>query len=318
MIELIGYRKNKIIMKAAVILLCAFMFSSCSSKLSYEEAKGKKDGIGKNTTEPLQQEKKEEQPVQLSLINETGSTIAERFRVPEGFERIAAKENSFADYLRNLKLKPHGSKVLYYDGREKNRSGVYEAVVDISIGDRDLHQCADAVMLLRGEYLFKQKRYNEIHFNFVNGFRTEYSKWMQGYRIKVTGNNAVWIKSREHSNSYEEFRRYMDMVFAYASTLSLEKEMKPVKKEELKIGDIFIKGPDPGHTVIVVDMAENKQTGEKLFMIAQSYMPAQETQVLCNSENQAMSPWYSLNFSDKLYTPEWTFDETQIRRFKNE
>ena len=40
----------------------------------------------------------------------------------------------------------------------------------------------------------------------------------------------------------------------------------------MQIGDVFLKGSLPGHCVIVVDMAENNETGEKLFMIAQSYM----------------------------------------------
>jgi hypothetical protein len=252
------------------------------------------------------------------ILNEAGSTIFERFEVPKGYERIPVEKEGFDEFLRNLKLKPNGSKVLYYDGREKNKSGVYEAVVDISIGNRDLHQCADAVMLLRAEYLYKQKRFNEIHFNFVSGFKAEYSKWMQGYRIKVSGNDAIWLKDKAPSENYDEFRKFMDIVFAYANTLSLENELIAVEKDSLKIGDVFIKGPDPGHTVIVVDMAVNPKTGEKLFMLAQSYMPAQETQILQNPNNKNISPWYSLNFQDQLNTPEWTFSSKQVKRFFGE
>ena len=51
---------------------------------------------------------------------------------------------------------------------------------------------------------------------------------------------------------------------------------------------------------------ENK-SGETIFMIAQSYMPAQETQILKNKNDDKFSPWYSANIEDKLYTPEWTF-----------
>ena len=70
------------------------------------------------------------------------------------------------------------------------------------------------------------------------------------------------------------------MVFAYANTVSLERQLKSVDVKDMQIGDVFMKGPLPGHCVIVVDMAENEETGEKLFMIAQSYMPAQEIHVL--------------------------------------
>ena len=55
------------------------------------------------------------------------------------------------------------------------------------------------------------------------------------------------------------------MVFAYAGTASLAKELNPTAVQEMKIGDVFIVGGSPGHCVIVVDMAENRSTGEKSF-----------------------------------------------------
>jgi hypothetical protein len=255
---------------------------------------------------------------EVKLINEEGNTLEERFMVPEGFERVPVEKGSFQEFLRRIKLKPHGSKVLYFDGKEKNRDGVYEAVIDIPIGNRDLHQCADAVMLLRGQYLYDNKKYEDIHFNFVNGFKAEYSKWIQGYRIGVKSNNTSWIKSNNALNNQQEFRKFMDVVFTYASTLSLEKELKPVNKSEMRGGDVFIKGGSPGHAVIVMDMAENKKTKEKIFMLAQSYMPAQETQILCNSKSKSLSPWYSLDYSGELITPEWTFAENSLKRFQEQ
>ena len=41
----------------------------------------------------------------------------------------------------------------------------------------------------------------------------------------------------------------------------------------------------PGHVVLIVDMAENDK-GEKIFMLAQSYMPAQQTQILINPSDR--------------------------------
>ena len=116
------------------------------------------------------------------------------------------------------------------------------------------------------------------------------------------------------SSSYVSFRKFMDMVFSYSGTLSLERELSSIDIEEMRIGDVFIKGGSPGHAVIVVDMAEG-QDGNKLFILAQSYMPAQQTQVLINPNNKEISPWYTLDEMDNLKTPEWTFELDQLRRW---
>ena len=79
---------------------------------------------------------------------------------------------------------------------------------------------------------------------------------------------------------------------------------------------VFIqKGRPFGHAVIVVDMCLNKITGKKLYMLAQSYMPAQETQILVNRNNKTINPWYELKKGDIL-TPEWNFIDTDLRRFR--
>ncbi|MCM8899934.1 DUF4846 domain-containing protein [Caldicoprobacter algeriensis] len=250
------------------------------------------------------------------IINPSGRTIEDRINLPKGFERIKVEEGSFGHYLRTLPLKPHGSKVKYYDGREKGHN-VYEAVIDMDIGDKDLQQCADAVIRLRAEYLYKHKQYDRIHFNFTNGFNAQFVKWAQGYRISVSGNKVSWVKSFTYSDDYSTFSKYLDMVFSYAGTLSLAEEMKPVMLEDMEIGDVFIQGGSPGHCAIVVDMAVHPQTGEKLFMLAQSYMPAQDIHILKNPQDPQISPWYSIEFGDTLITPEWTFKKTDLKRFSN-
>jgi len=244
----------------------------------------------------------------------SGNTVRTRFSVPSGYTRVSPEKNSFSAYLQNLPLKPEGSKVYYYDGREKPKE-VHAAVVDIDVGTKDLQQCADAVMRLRAEYLFSQKLYEDIHFNFTSGFNAEYSKWREGNRIIVGKNKVSWTKKFGESSSYEDFRTYLDIVFTYAGTLSLEKELKPKKISEMEIGDVFIKGGSPGHAIIIVDMAVNQKTGEKIFLLAQSYMPAQDIHILKNPANTDLSPWYSSDFGESLETPEWTFSSNQLRSF---
>ena len=172
-------------------------------------------------------------------------------------------------------------------------------------------------MRLRAEYLWKEKRYADIHFNFTNGFRVNYSEWMEGKRIVVEGNKAYWRKKYSPSNSYQDFWKYMEVIFSYAGTLSLSKELLPIEIKEIKSGDVFVYGGSPGHAVIVADVAINPVTKEKLFLLAQSYMPAQETHILVNQNNDLLSPWYSVADIDiELYTPQWTFSSNELMRFE--
>jgi len=233
------------------------------------------------------------------IINENGTTIKSRFSPPEGFTRIEVDSLSFGHYLRSLNLKQFGSKVLYFNGEIKDKNDVYISVVDQEISPRNLQQCADAVMRLRGEYLYSRKRFEDIHFNFLSD-----------------GKPRFFTKYRVNDLSYRTFRKYMDYIFAFANTASLHKELIHVEIDSMKIGDVFIqKSSTYGHAVIVADMAVNKITGRKLFILAQSYMPAQETQILINPNDAQISPWYELK-SGVIITPEWEFRSTDLRRFK--
>ncbi|GAB5475834.1 MAG: DUF4846 domain-containing protein [Maribacter sp.] len=243
------------------------------------------------------------------------NTIEKRFSTPDGYRRSEVDSGSFQHYLRQLPLKKVNSKVTYFDGSFKPNSNVYEAVIDLPIGKRDLHQCADAIIRLRAEYFFKEKKYDSIGFNFTNGFRADYIPWRNGKRIKVSGNQVRWTNGTTPSTSYIDFWKYLEMVFSYAGTASLEKEMKPISLDAIDIGDTFIKGGFPGHAIIVVDMAIHQESGKKIVLLAQSYMPAQELQLLKNPNDSVMNPWYSMELTDTLYTPEWTFEIHHLKRF---
>jgi hypothetical protein len=249
------------------------------------------------------------------LINPSGKTILERIKVPEGYERIPIDEKSFGYYLRNLPLKPDGTDVFLYNGEPKANK-VHAAVIDMDIGYQDLQQCADAVIRLRAEYLFERKLYGMIHFKFTNGFQADYEKWALGYRIDVQGNVVKWVKTADRSYEYKVFRRYLDVVFTYAGTYSLARELLKAEYRDIQPGDVFIRGGSPGHAVIVVDVAVNKSTGQKIFLLAQSYMPAQDIHALINPSDPDLSPWYSMNPDDKIIqTPEWEFGVDELKRF---
>ncbi|MFN8287886.1 MAG: DUF4846 domain-containing protein [Chitinophagales bacterium] len=285
-------------MKSAILLLSVFLLS-CAAPL--QQAKNNV----LDTSEHNKYSWKGSYTIENKLLN--------RIPTPEGFERKQVEKKSFADWLRNLPLKPGKPDVLLYNGEKKNRQDVHFAVLDIDVGNKDLQQCADAVIRLRAEYLFAQKNYDAIHYNFTNGWRFDYTKWKQGFRPKITNNLVELQKTTKADDSYESFKEYLQMVFNYSGTNSLSAELKPVAHvHDVKAGDVFIKGGFPGHAVLVLDVAENAK-GEKVFLLAQSYMPAQDIHVLINPNSAELSPWYSEKFFEVLATPEWTFYNTDLK-----
>ena len=152
--------------------------------------------------------------------------LASRIAPPPGFERIGAEPGSFAAWLRGLPLQPPGAPVLLYNGAPKFRQDVHAAVIDIDVGTRDLQQCADAVMRLRAEWLYAMQRPGEIAFNDTgSGQPIAFSRWAAGERPRISGRSLVWSRSAAPDAGYASFRRYMDTVFTWAGTHSLEREL---------------------------------------------------------------------------------------------
>jgi len=250
----------------------------------------------------------------FDFINEAGETLAERINTPPGFERTEYAEGSFGEFVRNYKLKEHNSAVLYFDGRTKN-SNNHTAVFDMFLAERDLQQCADSIMRLIAEYYYSAGQYDKIAFDFVNGFECRYDKWIEGNRVGFEDNKAFWKEGGTKGASAGTFESYINTVFAYASTLSLEASAKAIKINDLQIGDVFIKGGSPGHVVMIADICENAE-GEKAFLLAQGFMPAQSFHLLKNpaSDND---PWYYADeISYPFQTPEYTFPEGSLKRLE--
>ncbi len=257
-------------------------------------------------------------PVSHTHINAKGKTLNDRITVPTGYTRVSLAKGSFGEYLRYLQLKPDGAVVHFYDGRVKRNNGVYMAVVDMPIGSKNLQQCADVIMHVRAEYLYTHHREDEIYFTYTNGFRADYTKWRDGYRTSSDGGKYNWVKSQSPDNSYEGFCSYMDVIYGYCGTLSLSKELKDVEYKDVQPGDVLIVGGSPGHAEIVMDVATNKN-GEKIYLLAQGYMPAQDMQIVANPEDGLLSPWYKMDdHTTNIVTPEWTFTIGQLMRFEGE
>ena len=244
----------------------------------------------------------------------TRDSLARRILPPAGYKRVPGRDWSFTSWLRGLPLRDPGTAVRLFDGREKSYQGGAFAVVDIDVGSKDLQQCADAVIRLRAEYLFAAGCADQIAFDFTSGHPARWSDWHAGRRPVVSGNKVFWVVKNDPDSSYTSFRNYLNSVFTYAGSYSLAREMKAVADPASVLpGDVFIQGGFPGHAVLVADVAENFK-GRRIFLLVQSYMPAQNVHVLLNPTSSG-SPWFPARSQGSLVTPEWTFSYTDLRRF---
>jgi hypothetical protein len=171
-----------------------------------------------------------------------------------------------------------------------------------------LQQCADAVIRLRAEYLRDSGRAGDVCFRFTSGDALAWRDWSRGVRPEVAGARVIMRqRATPPDESYASFRRYLDVLFTYAGSASLERELVPVAAKDVEAGDVLIQGGHPGHAVLVVDVAAN-EAGERRVLLAQSYMPAQQLHVLAG-------PWYRLGAGEPVRTPEWVFEAGRLRRF---
>lgn len=216
----------------------------------------------------------------------TNRTV-EQIPVPANYKRINVSSGSFGWYLRKQELKKEKT-VYLYNGKEKYNQQAQYAVLNISVGNKDLQQCADAIMRIRAEFL----KATNLPICFSDNANKKY----------------CWSNYQ-----HKGWQRYLETVFGMCGTLSLEKELKPTSWKNLKPGDVLIKGGSPGHAVLVMDVARHPGTGEQLFLLAQSYMPAQDVHILQNLSEKSISPWFREPLQNTIFTPEWTFYANQLR-----
>ena len=252
-----------------------------------------------------------------ALVVPDGTTVQERFSVPDGFERVTVEIGSFGEYLRNLPLMADGEKLYFWNGI------LCENPAHAAILKRDMpkkyEQCADTVIRLYADYLYKNKQYDKLVFVFNNGFVCDFEHFTQGYR--PSKNADKWETSPDYWKGYDErvFNVFLDYVYLYANTASLyENELKKVDINDISIGDVFITPGFPGHIVLICDMIKNTVTGELRFMILQGSMPALQPHIMLNAHEPDMSPWQNTRFEQGgfLSATGWFCPGENLMRFK--
>jgi hypothetical protein len=242
-------------------------------------------------------------------------TLEEAFPAPEGFHRVELQPGSFGAFLRGLPLWPAGREVRLFDGsvaRPPAEPGV-AAVAALDVGRRDLQQCADSLLRLWAEWRWAAGTQDGLAIHFTSGDLSRWRDWAAGSRPRV-GKRVTWEAGAAAPDaSRRSFRAWLDSVFTYAGTLSLQAHSPRIPRQALAPGDFLVTGGSPGHVVLVLDVARDKD-GAARMLLGQGYTPAQEFHVLSGADG----PWFRVTGAP-VQTPFWEpFPWSSLRRFSAE
>jgi len=258
----------------------------------------------------------------VSSLANAQITIRDNVNIPKGWERVV--QNSFHSWVLVQPLSEDLVKT--YTGQTVyGVNTIYKVKFDYDIGDQDLHQCADASIYLNALHKYDNEDYDKIIYHFTDGQEYSYLQYLAGYRPK---NKLVDGRSTTHliythnlrKPSYRNFRMYLDIIWSYAGSWSLDKyDTYHIKPGFAMPGDIFVKGGFPGHVITIIDVIENIETGKRKYMLAESYMPAQEQYIVVNTEEHGVNPqldlWFDIEEDKMLSTNRWSFKPKQLKRY---
>lgn len=242
-------------------------------------------------------------------------TLESRHPVRANYERVPVDSGSFAAFLRSLPLMPEGTPLRRFDGSRVLLSAYAGAIIDLDVGERDLQQCADTLIRLFAEYQLSSGAAETLSFNFTSGDTFAYRTFLAGRRPVVDGSRVSWQSVQPRTHSRETFMGWLDILFTYAGTASLARDLPKVAIGEAQIGDLFISPGFPGHAAMIADMAVNPETGETDILLLQGFTPAQNAHVVRNVWRPWKGEWFPLSAEKPLVTPVWDFQTDELHRF---
>lgn len=162
-------------------LIAVFADFACSAQL--QQRKSGDPAARFTLSEPEPGQVKSDSPTQ---------TVGTAIPTPPGYRRTTVGGTSFGAWLRKLPVRSGRPVVRMYDGHRKANQAAHYAVLDVDVGDRDLQQCADAVIRLRAEYLFAGPCVDQVRFTFTSDDTARWTDWRDGVRPVVSGNKVSW------------------------------------------------------------------------------------------------------------------------------
>lgn len=230
---------------------------------------------------------------------------------PRQLRELVYPPDSWEFFLQHLPTED--KPIVDFNGNLVSNQGKHVAILPFDVGHTDLQQCADALIRIRAEYLFRKKLYPSIGFHFISGSFYSYSNYLKGMRPVLKGRGMIFkLAATTSVITHGSLRKYLDIVYAYANTVSLCNELKYTNR--LETGTIIIFPGNPGHCCMIFDAAVSEKS-DTVFKILEGYMPAQSIYVLSNPYEPDWNPWYHLG-KGEISTSSCIFKSYYLRKFE--
>jgi hypothetical protein len=207
------------------------------------------------------------------------------------YKRINVEQNSFAEWLRNLPIKPKDSPVFDYKGRihKSAKDTTIGKVIAWDIKDKYMEQCMDILVRFYAEYIWKIQNTSILSLPLPGGKWIYWNDWKDGIRPVFKGINVELKKTASPDSSRSIFEKYLRTIFNVSHTQQFYHAYLMLNPDQIKIGDFIVKKGTKSHAVMIVDLAENKE-GDLIALIGHGDTPACEFHLLAYSRNQIWFP----------------------------
>ena len=214
--------------------------------------------------------------------------------VPTGFTAVECPPESYRHWITRRPLK-NGLEILDCTGR-KVPPGAYSvyAVLDLPLlFSGDLEQCADYAMRLWAEYHKDRNKLDKLYLFDYNGRRQQFS------------------------TSRLSYRKFLHRAFANSNSYSLKQGCAKVDTGGIVPGDMVVQNErgGVGHVSVVLNACRDS-SGQKLYLIGFSYMPAQEFHIEKALEGYGTAGWFTLDGYFRYLKDYMDLGTPVLRRFK--
>ncbi len=253
----------------------------------------------------------------IIAVSARGEDLTTLYPEPLGYRRVAVEAGSFAEYVRHLAVLPDTASVRYYDGRQVQQWPGSPRVIDMPFLFRtDVEQCADMALRLVSEYFWETGKADSLAFRLQNGQEISWREWSVGRRLRYDAESDRHVVSQDAADSsrtaFEEFLYYL---FHWTGSVALKRDLRRIAASELQPGDLIVQNTSGamGHVSVILDAAVNDD-GERLYLIANGWTPAQSMFIRQPQAGEGSDGWFTLAGYER-HLQGYRFGPFELRRF---